>query len=106
MPIRVASIAETDIVSAAQWYERNQVGLGDQFLSAVDAAFVAIEAMPLACPTMVLTNAVLKLLRWLSLRGFPYLVVFVIDADGVLVIGVFHTHQDLQSLLLARVGVQ
>lgn len=51
MNLRTASPADQDVVDAAVWFERQQPGLGDDFLNEVEAAFEQIQGAPLTCPT-------------------------------------------------------
>lgn len=48
----VRPLAETDLDEAFAWYESRSVGLGVDFLRAVDACFAAIEVTPLAYPVV------------------------------------------------------
>jgi hypothetical protein len=105
MSVRTASIAERDIVQAALWLEQKEIGLGARFLASVDETFNVIEQMPLACPTLTMEGVALKsVARWISLRGFPHLVFFIVDGSDILVIGVLHPHQDLETILSDRLG--
>lgn len=57
--------AEADLDEAFAWYESRSVGLGVDFLRAVDACFAAIEAAPLAYPVVyrAARRALLRRLR-------------------------------------------
>lgn len=48
----VRPLAAADLDEAFAWYESRSVGLGVDFLRAVDACFAAIEAAPLAYPVV------------------------------------------------------
>jgi hypothetical protein len=49
---RVLSVARLEAADAALWYESRRVGLGDEFLTAVEEAFHRIREAPLAYATM------------------------------------------------------
>ena len=44
--IRLTSAACADLMKAHDWYERQSIGLGKEFLRSVDAAFAFIERHP------------------------------------------------------------
>jgi len=62
--------AEAEVESAFDWYEAQSVGLGAEFLRAVDAVFASI------CRTSVLCAVVRGRTRRALLRRFPYGVFF------------------------------
>jgi len=72
MDLRTASVADRDIVDCALWLDRQQVGMGDDFVKAVQDSFAEIRRMPLACPTLNLPGLKLRSeLRWLSVGNSP-----------------------------------
>jgi len=76
--------AEADIAGAALWYEARAVGLGTEFLPAVDVALAEIERMPERFP--VVPNSCRRAL----LRSFPYAVFFVPVQDRIRVVACLH----------------
>jgi hypothetical protein len=107
MRLRTTSAADADVVNAAVWFERQQLGLGDDFLTDVDAVFAAIEQAPQASPTLQLEGVTFKLdLRWSRAGRFSYLVVFHVAGDEIVIDAVIQAHRDLEAILRARVGVQ
>ncbi len=84
----VAPEAELDIAEAYQWYEDRRFGLGEEFLSQVDACIQSI----LRNPEMV--GAVLENYRRRLLRRFPYAVFYEHTNGIVTVYCVFHTSRD------------
>jgi len=62
----LAPEAEQDIAEAYAWYEARRVGLGEDFLTSVDACLQAIRRTPEACA------AVHESYRRGLLRRFPY----------------------------------
>jgi hypothetical protein len=89
------------------WLEQHQPGLGSDFLDMVDDSLEEIAQRPNACPTLVLAGVSLKLqLRWLGLARFPHVVIFHAAADEICIYGVVHPRQDLENVLVKRIGTQ
>jgi len=106
MRLWTSSRADSDIVQCATWLEKQQAGLGSEFLSAVDEVLLDITMRPLSCPTLVLENVQFKLpLRWRSIGRFAHIVIFHVGGDEIEVCAVVHPHRDLEALLRERVGV-
>jgi hypothetical protein len=105
--VRVASVADEDVIRCAVWLEQQKAGLGSDFLTLLDQTFAEISLRPLACPTLVLEGVRFKFeLRWLRIERFPHIVIFECHSNEILVVAVAHPHQDLETLLRSRVGVQ
>lgn len=84
--------AEADILEAFRWYESKRVGLGDDFVGEVDAAFDRALEAPQSFPIVYRT------LRRIVLRRFPYLVYFRHETDAVQVFAVLHGRRDRKVL--------
>jgi plasmid stabilization system protein ParE len=84
----VAPEAEQDLGEAYAWYERQRVGLGEEFLSCVDACLRGICRSPQA------HRLVHENYRRGLVRRFPYAVFYEHAEDTVTVYGVFHTSRD------------
>lgn len=82
--------AEAELAEAFDWYERRVTGLGADFLVAVDAAVDSVRSNPLQYPLIYRT------VRRALVQRFPYQVLFVLEADIITVIGVFHGARDPQ----------
>jgi plasmid stabilization system protein ParE len=80
----IAPDVEQDIAETYGWYEERQAGLGEEFLTCVDACIQKIVRRPQAYP-----KAYLQYRRAL-VRRFPYLVFYEYVGDTVTVFGVFH----------------
>jgi plasmid stabilization system protein ParE len=80
----VAPEAEQDIAEAYAWYERQRVGLGEDFLSRVDACIQGICRAPQAHENY----------RRGLVRRFPYAVFYEYADEKVTVYCVFHTSRD------------
>jgi plasmid stabilization system protein ParE len=80
--------AEREVEEAFRWYERQRRGLGFEFLLAFDATMEALRRLPEG------HEAVGPRTRKALLRRFPYLVLYALEGQLVLVTAVFHGHRD------------
>lgn len=76
---------------AYEWYEEQQPGLGDAFLNQVDRCYDRLESNPL------LYAKIKGGFRQIILNIFPYVVVFEIAKNEVIVYAVFHTKRSLRK---------
>ena len=72
MPTLIRPAAAADIEEAFLWYERQQAGLGEEFLRAVQSALENIAAHPIRYP-VVHRETRRVLVRRLLPRSFPVL---------------------------------
>jgi plasmid stabilization system protein ParE len=84
----VRPAAEADIAEAALWYEFRSLGLGTDFLRAVDVCFAEIQRSPERFPQ------VYRQARRALLRRFPYAAYFVSTARGIRVVACMHVKRD------------
>ena len=84
----VAPEAKVDLSEAYAWYEDRRVGLGEEFLSSVDACIQKICRNPEAF------EVVCEPYRCGVVRRFPYAVFFEYADELVTIYGVFHTARD------------
>jgi plasmid stabilization system protein ParE len=80
--------AELDISEAYIWYETHRLGLGEEFLSSLDACVERIRRQPLIYPV------VHEAYRRALMRRFPYAIFFESAETTVTVYAVFHTSRD------------
>jgi toxin ParE1/3/4 len=73
---------------AYEWYEEQQTGLGDLFLRELERCYDKLESGP------ALYNKIKKNFRQIILKTFPYVVVFEIDNNDVVIYAVFHTSRN------------
>lgn len=83
---------ERDVINGYVWYESKSVGLGEDFLRVFYASASEIQRNPLLYPT------VYNKFRRRLIRRFPYAVYFTIEADQVIVLGLFHCVRDPQAI--------
>ena len=84
----VEPAAEQDILLGYRWYEDRRIGLGSDFLEALDFTFSQILENPL------LFTKVIPGIRRSVTRTFPYLVFYVYENDTVHILAVVHAAQN------------
>lgn len=83
--------AEEEIDGAAEWYNEQRAGLGEEFLESLDSLFASMAAMPESFAP-VDDYAGQRRFRQAILRRFPYKVIFEVTPDDTLrVLVVAHT---------------
>ena len=92
MTLRVRPEAHTEILEAGRWYEQRQAGLGLVFVHEVDRALSRIDHGPerYAISYRTLWRAIV--------RRFPYAVYYLVEASGVIAVGVLHQSRDRKTL--------
>ena len=90
MPVElaIAPEAELDIAEAYVWYEGRRAGLGEEFLTSVDACLESIRRGPEMYPV------VHEGYRRSLIRRFPYAVFYEPSEAMVTIYAVFHTSRD------------
>jgi plasmid stabilization system protein ParE len=90
MPVElvIAPDAELDIAEAYDWYEGRRAGLGEEFLSSVDACLESIRRWPEMYPV------VHEGYRRSLIRRFPDAVFYAQSPAAVTIYAVFHTSRD------------
>ncbi len=82
--------AENDINAAVEYYDDVTKALGDRFLAAVDIAYDKILANP---GYYKYINRKDKGYRCIRLKDFPFLIIFRINGDKVVVASVLNTYK-------------
>jgi hypothetical protein len=87
--VRILEEAAEEAVEAADWYERERSGLGEEFAQAIDAAFDLLEEeiVPLTSMPGAAGQAGVKRL---VLSRFPYDIVVLPKGDEIVVLAVAH----------------
>ena len=80
--------AEQDLAEAYGWYEDQRAGLGEEFLSCVDACLQAIQRAP---RTWAIAH---ENYRRALVRRFPFVIFYEEAGDVVTVYCVFHSSQN------------
>ena len=84
----IAPEAEHDVSEAYSWYEERRFGLGEEFLSCIDACIQSIRRMP------EMHAKVHQEYRRALVRRFPYAVFYEYDEGMVTVYCIFHTSRN------------
>jgi len=87
----VAPEAEQDLTEAYAWYQQQRPGLGEEFLTCVDAAIASIVRSPEARGLIHLNY------RRALVRRFPYAVFYEYLGEAVTIYGIFHGARDPQK---------
>ncbi len=80
--------AQHDIDDAYKWYEDRRHGLGEEFLTCIDASIQTI------CRTPELYAKIYNEYRRALVRRFPYAIFYEYEGGKVIIYSVFHTSQN------------
>ena len=78
------SRADVDVAATFDWYEKEQAGLGSEFLDELRATYDRLADGPLAYQDLRLG------IRRALVRRFPYAVYFAVEGDVIVVLAVLH----------------
>lgn len=81
---KVRKATEADIDGAFAWYETQRIGLGLEFLTALEGTLALVRRKPLSFPV------VYRDVRRALVRKFPYAVFFVATSARISVIACVH----------------
>jgi toxin ParE1/3/4 len=79
---------DLDVEAAFEWYEKEQAGLGVEFLDELRATYNRIVEGPLKYQELRGS------IRHALVRRFPYAVYFAVNGDLVVVVAVLHASRD------------
>ena len=88
MAVIFQSEAQTEFEEARDWYRRERVILGREFVAAVRHVLNEISKHPTRFPIA------LGDVRHISVSRFPYCVYYFIDQKTVVIVAVIHTSRD------------
>lgn len=91
-PVRTKPEASDELNEATLWYDRQRVGLGSEFLDAVDVALAHIARWPQAGLRVPDVSAELPVRR-VPLRRFPYHVVYLEMPEQIRILAIAHDHR-------------
>ena len=86
--VHVHSLAQADVQEACDWYDQQRVGLGEEFLCAIEDALTQLEQQPTRHCVYY------RGLRRMLPRRFPYKLFYLIDGENVHVLRVLHGRRD------------
>jgi plasmid stabilization system protein ParE len=90
LPIVFRAEAQAEFDEAFDWYEQQQAGLGVDFLVCVAEVLERIKSLPEAY------EVVFEGVRRAVVSKFPYLILYKVDPDRVVILAVFHSKRDPQ----------
>jgi plasmid stabilization system protein ParE len=85
---RLLPAAQTEIEEAEEYYERERPGLGTKFATAVRTSVREAAAHP------TFNSPLAPNIRFCRVKKFPYLVIYTIEEQGILVIAVAHQRRE------------
>lgn len=80
------------VLEAYEWYEEQKRGLGEEFLAELDTFYKKIVASPTHY------SKIKKNYRKVALDRFPYIIVYELFPDEIVVFAVFHTSRSPKRL--------
>ena len=86
--VSIRATAEADLSETWVWYERQQTGLGDEFLVSVAEMLTRMEDSPEQF------SVYYRGFRRALTQRFPYKIFFRIEGDAVIVFRVLHAARD------------
>lgn len=89
LAIKLLDAAEAEMADAISWYEEHESGLGSAFREAVETTIAFIVDNPSAYPIVFGST-----IRRAIIERFPYIVVYSLEPDQVLIVSVFHTSRN------------
>ncbi len=88
LPVVFRPPAEAELEEAQGWYEERTRGLGQEFVTCVQATIEVVSRNPEQF------QRVDGEVRRALVRRFPYAVLYLADPESVAIIAVFHTSRD------------
>jgi toxin ParE1/3/4 len=86
-PLQISEPAALELSEAVRWYEERRPGWGGRLFDAVTHAFDLIESLP---EIGAVRHGRLPA-RQLTVRGFPYVVIYRVRTRDLYVVAVAHT---------------
>ncbi|RZJ71643.1 MAG: type II toxin-antitoxin system RelE/ParE family toxin [Flavobacterium sp.] len=84
----ITATATTDILEAFEYYEFAQSGLGIAFLQSLNLSYQSIDGSP------EVYRKVFKNYRQAKLKRYPYVIVYYVKFNEIIVTRVFNTYQN------------
>lgn len=81
-----------DVFDTRNWYDSRRIGLGDEFLDEIEEYVKVLEQNP------QIFQVRKHNWRYCPLKRFPYIIVFEIEQQVVVVYAVFNTYQNPNRL--------
>ncbi|MEA3491387.1 MAG: type II toxin-antitoxin system RelE/ParE family toxin [Campylobacterota bacterium] len=87
-PISFKSEVYDDVKTAYDWYEKQYIGLGEDFILILEDTYQEISQSP------KLYQKIYKSVRRKLMRKFPYGIFFVLKENQIIVIAIMHTKRN------------
>ena len=91
--IEIKEEAKNDILDATGWYASRKTGLEKRFIARLESILLAIQQNPKAF------KFIFKSFRQAALKKFPYVVVYEVENEKVIIYAVFNMKQDPRKKL-------
>ena len=85
--------AKIEAAEAYDWYEQRKRGLGEEFLTAVEAVLAVVQRTPERFAV------ILDPVRKARLRRFPYAIYYIWQDQLISVVAIFHAKRNPETLL-------
>ena len=85
--LEIQQEAVSDIQEAFEWYEIQKAGLGFEFIEEVENALANISEHP------KFYTAINRFFRRIKIKRFPYLIIYEIENDAVIINSVPHARK-------------
>jgi plasmid stabilization system protein ParE len=89
-------IADQEFDEAIAWYSRQRAGLGEEFRATIEDHFQRIRENPEWFPKV--RGGVQRAV----VRRFPYVIHFLVEADRIVILSVFHTSREPSQIKSRR----
>jgi len=87
-PVRFTEAARAELIEAQDWYEAEVPGLGCRFRAEIDSVVRRMADNPRQFLT------VFETVRRARAKKFPYALLFLVEANALLVVACFHSSRD------------
>lgn len=88
--VRPHPLAEVDLIDVWKWYDEQSAGLGDRFLSTVEAGVRRAARWPNAGIPVVVDDDGEIIERKVAPHGFPFVIRYRATTDALIVMAVHH----------------
>jgi hypothetical protein len=92
LKVKIRPLAFLDLDEAASWYNFQREGLGREFLLEVDFALERLIHNPLSY------SIIFSPVRRILLKRFPYKILFVLENEEIVILGVVHSKRSTNYL--------
>ena len=82
-------IAELEANEAYDWYEEQEIGLGDRLRHSIRKGIDSIKTRPLTFPVVYGSNV-----RHVVIPDFPYRIIFSTHDEFIIILAIFHTSRN------------